>query len=69
MGKHTIPLKNAILWDVMHVQFHNSSILAKKTTYMAALLRRPLRLNSTLTIPTKRMCFVSVNHGSLLSAP
>jgi hypothetical protein len=32
-------------------------------------LGRPLGMNSTLTISTERVAFISVNHGSLLSAP
>jgi hypothetical protein len=44
------------------IEFHNSSILAKKTDIWTAL-------NSTLTISTERATSVSVNHGSLLSAP
>jgi hypothetical protein len=34
-----------------------------------ALLGRPLRLNCILAISTERVVFVSVNSGSLLSAP
>jgi hypothetical protein len=50
------------------IQFHNSSILAMKTRYMHRITREALRLNSTPTISTERAAFVSVNHGSLLSA-
>jgi hypothetical protein len=45
------------------IQFHSSTILT------TALSGRPLKLNSTITISTERVAFVSVNHGSLLSDP
>jgi hypothetical protein len=51
------------------IQFHNASIFATKTTYMYRMSGKPLRLNSTPTISTDRVASVSVNHGSLLSAP
>jgi hypothetical protein len=41
----------------------------RKPDIWTALSGRPLRLNSTLTTSTDRVVFVSVNHGSLLSAP
>jgi hypothetical protein len=41
----------------------------RKPDIWTALSGRPLRLNSTLTISTERVASVSVNHGSLLSAP
>jgi hypothetical protein len=39
------------------------------TLAVTALSERPLRLNSTPTISTERVASVSVNLGSLLSAP
>jgi hypothetical protein len=50
----------------------NSTNLAsspQKPDIWTALSGRPLRLNSTLTVSTERVAFVSANHGSLLSAP
>jgi hypothetical protein len=52
-----------------NIHFHNFSILAMKIRYIDRIVREKLRLNSTLTISTERVAFVSVNHGSPLSAP
>jgi hypothetical protein len=38
----------------------------RKPDIWIALLRTPLRLNSTLTISTDRVAFVSVKYGHLL---
>jgi hypothetical protein len=51
------------------IQFHSFLFSPRKPDIWTALLGRPLKLNSTLTISTERVAFVSVNHGSLLSAP
>jgi hypothetical protein len=51
------------------IQFHISSIFIMKTRCMVCTVREAMRLNSTLTISTERVKFVSVNHGNLLSAP
>jgi hypothetical protein len=51
------------------IQFHIASILATKTRYMNRMSGRPLRLNSTPSRSKERVASVSVNHGSLLSAP
>jgi hypothetical protein len=50
----------------------NSTVLPfspQKLDIWTALSGRPLRLNWTLTISTEMEALVSVNHGSLLSAP
>jgi hypothetical protein len=41
----------------------------QKSDTWITLLRRPFRLNSTLTIWTERVGFVSANHWSFLFAP
>jgi hypothetical protein len=52
------------------IQFHNSSILATNTRYMDHIVREATETDlPTLTISTERVTFVSVNQGSLLSAP
>jgi hypothetical protein len=50
------------------IEFHRASILTAKTRYMARLIMEAIEMNSFLTISTERVVFVSVNHGSLLSA-
>jgi hypothetical protein len=67
------PDKSAVVEDSIdqghRIQFHNSSILATKTRYMDLIVREAIEIELHSYISTERVASVSVNHGSLLSAP
>jgi hypothetical protein len=51
------------------IQFHNSSILATNTRHMDHIVREAIEIELHPYNINREGGFVSVNHGSLLSAP
>jgi hypothetical protein len=51
------------------IQFHNSSILATKTRYMDLFVKEATEIELHPYNINRELASVSVNHGSLLSAP